>query len=122
MNAVCALSHSTPSLIHDCEQAKQIVRSAAAEAVAVAAAEGVEINSNLVFDTIEFACAEHGDHVPSMLQDLLDGKRTEVEALNGAVVERGRVVGVDTPVNLILESLITLAECGHRRVRYLNLI
>jgi len=117
MNAVCALTHSTPGLIQNCQQARQIVRSAAAEAISVAAAEGVVLDPKSVNDTIDFACAEHGDHVPSMLQDLLDGKQTEVDALNGAVVKRGRVMGIDTPVNSMLESLITLAECGHRRIQ-----
>jgi 2-dehydropantoate 2-reductase len=36
---------------------------------------------------------------PSMLQDVMKRRRTEIEYLNGYVVERGRRVGVKTPVN-----------------------
>jgi 2-dehydropantoate 2-reductase len=36
---------------------------------------------------------------PSLLQDVLKGRRTEIEYLNGWVTEQGRKVGVPTPVN-----------------------
>jgi 2-dehydropantoate 2-reductase len=36
---------------------------------------------------------------PSLLQDVMRGRRTEVDYLNGYVVEEGRRVGVPTPVN-----------------------
>ncbi|HXG04855.1 MAG TPA: 2-dehydropantoate 2-reductase [Candidatus Binatia bacterium] len=36
---------------------------------------------------------------PSLLQDVLRGRRTEIEFLNGYVVEQGRRAGVPTPVN-----------------------
>jgi len=113
MNAVCALTNSSPGLIGEYPDARELVRSAAAEAVAVARAEGVMIDVESIYDTIDFACAKHGDHIPSMLQDLRQGRPTEVGALNGAVVMRGNASGVDTPVNAILESLVTLAEHGH---------
>lgn len=116
MNAVCALANGSPGLIGEYTGARQLVRSAAAEAVAVARAEGVTIDVESVYDTIDFACREHGDHIPSMLQDLMQGRRTEVDALNGAVTMRGKASGVDTPVNAILASLVTLAERGHKRL------
>ena len=47
------------------------------------------------------------------MQDLLQGRCTEVGALNGAIVARGKACGIETPVNAILENLITLAERGH---------
>ena len=36
---------------------------------------------------------------PSLLQDVMRGRRTEIEDLNGYVVAQGRKVGVATPVN-----------------------
>jgi len=36
---------------------------------------------------------------PSLLQDVLRGRRTEIDALNGRVVAEGRRVGVETPFN-----------------------
>ncbi len=50
------------------------------------------------------------DHFPSMLQDLKAGKKTEIEALNGAVVALGEKHGVPTPVNNMLTNLIRFKE------------
>ncbi|HYF79958.1 MAG TPA: ketopantoate reductase C-terminal domain-containing protein, partial [Symbiobacteriaceae bacterium] len=42
----------------------------------------------------------------SMLQDVERGRRTEVDAINGAVAERGRDLGVPTPINETLADLV----------------
>jgi len=46
------------------------------------------------------------DHHPSMLQDLRQGKRTEIDALNGAIVRLGRSVSRAVPFNHLLTELI----------------
>ncbi len=40
-----------------------------------------------------------GEGRPSFLQDVMRGRRTEIDYLNGYVSERGREVGIPTPVN-----------------------
>jgi 2-dehydropantoate 2-reductase len=52
------------------------------------------------------------EHESSTLQDLRAGKRTEIDALNGAVVRLGDKLGVATPVNRALCSLIRFLEEG----------
>lgn len=49
-------------------------------------------------------------HHASMLQDIQRGRRTEIDALNGAVVRLGNHYGVDTPVNKVIVSLIKAKE------------
>ncbi len=49
-------------------------------------------------------------HLPSMLQDLRRGKRTEIDALNGAISKLGKKVQVKTPVNDELVKLIKEKE------------
>ena len=41
-----------------------------------------------------------------MLQSLEKGSRTEIDYINGAVVERGAALGVPTPVNAALVACI----------------
>ena len=51
----------------------------------------------------------------SMLQDLERGLKTEVDSINGAVVDKGREFGVETPVNARLVELMHAMERGERR-------
>ena len=115
INAVCALTHSTPGLIETSKMAKILLQDVATEVVNVAEAMGGSLDLHAVFKTIDFACDYHGDHVPSMLHDLLAGKRTEVDALNGAIVKYGNLHNVAVPLNTQLAGLIRLAEKGHAR-------
>jgi 2-dehydropantoate 2-reductase len=43
---------------------------------------------------------------PSMLQDVMRGRRTEIDYLNGYVVDQGRRVGVKTPFNEMIVDLL----------------
>jgi 2-dehydropantoate 2-reductase len=73
------------------------------ECFAVAAAEGVSLKVTLE----ELDAAYVGSpNIVSMRQDLLRGRPTEIDYLNGAVVARGRVRGVECPVNEGLTQLV----------------
>jgi 2-dehydropantoate 2-reductase len=74
------------------------------ECVAVARQEGVELADDLLpalNDTFR-----PSTNLSSMHQDLMKGKRTEIEYLNGAVVRRGQSAGIPCPVNDALTSII----------------
>lgn len=114
MNAVCALTHSTPGGINTSEFALEFVKLVAAEVAAVAQAENVSIDLGAVYNTIDYACNNHGSHQPSMLQDLINGRQTEVDALNGAIVSRAARAGIEAPLNKLLTGMVKLAEQGHR--------
>ena len=117
MNAVSALAQGTPGTIGDSPGAQDLVNRVAREVAEVAAAQGVEIDLNEVHNTIDYACKHHRDHKPSMQQDLAAGRRTEVDALNGAIVRLGASCGVPTPLNEMLETLVRVAELSHQRYR-----
>jgi 2-dehydropantoate 2-reductase len=52
-----------------------------------------------------------------MHQDLIGARRTEVDALNGAIVMAGKRLAVPTPLNELLETLVRVAELSHQRYR-----
>ena len=116
MNAVCALTHSTPGLVAELDSAKSIVRAIAAEVAEVADKLGVQIDLQAVYQTIDFACEKHANHRPSMLQDLLAAKPTEIDALNGAVAQYAAETGVSAPLNTLFANLVKLAEKGHAQL------
>jgi len=82
---------------------------------AVAAADGIMLDLAAIHDTIDFACKSHRDHKPSMHQDLRGARPTEVDALTGAIVAAGKRLGIPTPLNRILDTLVRLAELSHQR-------
>jgi len=51
-----------------------------------------------------------GPNRSTMLQDVLAGRRTEIDALNGAVARLGREAGVDVKANEIVTHLVKLIE------------
>jgi 2-dehydropantoate 2-reductase len=53
-----------------------------------------------------------GAHRPSMGQDMVKGRRTEIEFLNGFVVRKGDEVGLATPANAALTDIVKRVERG----------
>ena len=63
--------------------------------MAVAAALGIKIPISV--DQRIAGAAKVGEHKTSMLQDVETGRPMELEAIAGAVIELGEIVGVQTP-------------------------
>ncbi len=61
---------------------------------------------------LPIAMKKHRDIVPSMLQDIRNGKPCEIDAINGVVCEWGKKCGVPTPVNDKIVELIKLEQAG----------
>jgi len=80
----------------------------------VAGAHNIEVDLEHVYSMITLSCSQHGEHIPSMLQDLQLGRRTEVDALNGAVVRLAEQASVAAPLNTTLATLVKLAEHSHQ--------
>jgi ketopantoate reductase len=57
-------------------------------------AHGIALDRGAIDRKIDFALTYHRSHKASMLQDLLAGRATEIEAINGAVVRAARPAGV----------------------------
>src|ERR1700746_1167152 len=53
-----------------------------------------------------------GEHRPSMGQDMVKGRRTEIQFLNGFVVREGEKVGIAAPTNAVLTDIVTRVERG----------
>src|SRR5499425_1240657 len=53
-----------------------------------------------------------GEHRPSMGQDMVKGRRTEIQFLNGFVVRKGEEVSIATPTNAVLTDIVTRVERG----------
>ena len=54
------------------------------------------------------------EHYPSMFYDIQTGKRTEIDALNGAIVRLAKAKGLETPTNELITNLIKFKEKTNR--------
>ncbi|GAB6943294.1 ketopantoate reductase family protein [Vulcanisaeta sp. JCM 14467] len=79
------------------------------EGVGVVDRLGIRLPSDPFGEVLRVAEATR-DNYSSMLQDILNRRKTEVDYINGAIVLRGREVGVDAPVNYTLWLLVRALE------------
>jgi 2-dehydropantoate 2-reductase len=106
INALTALLRVPNGLIATNPGIRQLAEAAVAEAAAVAAARGVQLPyPDPVAHALSVAAATGANH-SSMLQDAIRGAPTEIATINGAVCREGRKLGVPTPVNDMLTSLV----------------
>ncbi|MBI4499620.1 MAG: 2-dehydropantoate 2-reductase [Gemmatimonadetes bacterium] len=109
-NAISALTAERYGVIGREPELRTMIERIIGETVAVAGKKGIALSQD---DLLQSAW-RLGDAMPDALsstaQDLLEGKRTEIDSLNGYVAELGRRVGIATPVNDTLYALVKLAE------------
>ncbi len=88
-------------------ETKDLLISLLQEVVAVAQGVGANLSPELPDQLVEFASNRlPPTHRTSMFADLLEGKRLEVESLNGTVVRLGREQGVSTPLNFAVYAAL----------------
>lgn len=80
-------------------QVRAMIEAVAQEVIAVARAKGVHVATDIV-DVVNRAIdTSPPGYVASMHEEIVDGRPSELEYWNGAVVRLGREAGVPTPVN-----------------------
>ena len=97
----------------DNEAGRRIVGAVVDETVAVAAARGLDIDREGVLAQVEVALRDHRAHKASMLQDREQGRRSEIESINGAIAAAGKCSGVPTPVCDTLVDLVRIIEANY---------
>lgn len=106
INPLTALTGVRNGQLLDDPDLLELADAAVAETIAVMQATGIDAPKR---DFTQFArevMRDTGTAHSSMLQDIQNGKRTEIDAINGAVARLGRNLGVPTPVNRWLTALV----------------
>lgn len=113
INPVTALLRQPNAVIAEVGWAGEVAALAARECHEVAEALGIRLPRDPVAELLRVAEAT-ADNVSSMAQDLIRCRRTEIDYINGKVVEKGEEAGVSTAVNRVLANLVRAAEsvCG----------
>lgn len=112
LNTIAAVTNATVGQIGRLPEARSLAHRIAGEVVIVANAAGVPADATGVHDLVDHALDTHLDHRPSMLQDVLAGRRTEIDAIAGAVIRQAAKLNIPVPATEALRALVLLATEG----------
>lgn len=113
-NAVSALTRQRYAVIAADAGTRRVRDLAVLETGAVARAAGVDLGARDLIAMAQKIADDAPATISSTAQDILLGRLTEIDGLNGHVVVRGRELGVPTPVNEVLHALVKLLERAPR--------
>ncbi len=108
-NALSAIARLPYGLLVQGEGVTEVMRDVVAECLAVAAADGVEVVGDVPTAVARIARTMPSQY-SSTAQDLMRGKKSEIDHLNGFVMRRGEALGIATPANRVLHTLVKLIE------------
>ncbi len=108
-NPLCALTGLTHGQMWDVLPIRVLAAGLVDEGQRVAQALGITPDADAKALIADLAQVNY-DHKPSMLQDVLARRRTEIATLNGGVVDAGAPCGVATPLNEAIVALIAGLE------------
>ena len=108
-NAISAISRMPYGAMVAGEGVPAVMDDVVSECLAVARAAGVTVPGDVRASVPGIARAMAGQY-SSTAQDLMRGKPSEIDHLNGYIVRKGEALGVPTPANRVLHSLVRLLE------------
>lgn len=120
LNPLCTLLKTPYGYLAKHPETRFLMEQIVAECFSVANAEKTPLFWEKDSDYMEVLLGRlipaTAEHHPSMLQDIQKGKSTEIDAINGAVVVRGKKFDIATPVNETITNLIhALEKRDHRK-------
>ena len=87
LNSICATTRRTVGEVGASPEGRELVREIVEEVAAVARAGGIDVDVDAIHLSTDHALDHHLHHKPSMLQDELEGRATEVGSINMAEIE-----------------------------------
>lgn len=121
VNTVCAVLRLKIYEVAQDKYGMELFEGVVREACAVATAKGIPFDADEFLAThLKNFIDNMGDYYPSMAQDMLMNRRqTEVDVLNGMISQYGRQLGIPTPVNDVLTTMVKAIQ-GNYDKQYLK--
>mgnify|MGYP000943099155 CR=1 FL=1 len=92
------------------QETEELLELAVREALEVAQAAGIRIETENPVEHTKKVARLTAANRSSMLQDVTNRRQTEIDVINGAIVNEGKKLGVPTPVNLALTNLVRVRQ------------
>ena len=112
-SAICAVTGMRVGQVRANEAAWGVAQACVNEAVAVAAAKGIGLAYDDPVRWVSDFAGKIPNARPSMYQDVLAGRRSEIDTIHGGVVAEGVRLGVPTPTCALMVQLVKALEAKH---------
>jgi len=109
-SGTCAITEWTLEEVITDEDAWRVASGCATEASNVAKAKGIHLDFDDPVEYVRNFGSKMPKSRPSMLLDLLEGRPSEIDVINGAIPPEGEKCGVPTPYNIVVSSLVRAKE------------
>ena len=116
INALTAITRLTNGMLIELEEPRQLMRGAVQESVRVVKRKRIKLAYDDPIQKVESVCKATAANISSMLQDVLNNKRTEIDFINGAIVRQAKALGIPTPINEVLTNLVKTIEASYDKV------
>lgn len=111
-NSINAITGKKVGVMSEIPELKESLVAVARESLKVAHARGIEINEGELTSSMLNAIEKGSEHKTSMLLDILNRRKTEVDFFNGKIIELGKKHNIPTPLNLLIYGVIKALEHG----------
>jgi 2-dehydropantoate 2-reductase len=108
-NAISAITKLPYGVLFENEGARDLMRLVVHECLAVAQRQSITLPGDS-WQGVERIAATMSGQFSSTAQDLMRGRRSEIDHLNGYIVRRGKSLAIETPANQALYSIVKLLE------------
>jgi 2-dehydropantoate 2-reductase len=108
-NAVCALTEKPYGEMAAMPEVRELMGQAGYEVVALAQRKGVPLQRDAVEAALN-RVVTMATTMSSTAQDLMKGKPTEIDYLNGLIARESKALGLAAPINAALAALVKLKE------------
>lgn len=114
INTFTAITRSPIGSMIDNRYAWDFAEKMICEAVDVAEADGTYFSYREVLNMVHHVCEDAGKGFSSMSQDVINCRLTEIDAINGAIVEQAKHYNVEAPYNALIVDLIHAIEGAYK--------
>lgn len=115
LNMMAAITRLRVGDLFSHPEMRSLCLAVASEVARVAQAEGVPLSEDEAVAHLRKVAAEAAQHQPSTLIDVLQGRKTEIECLNGAVARAAARHAIPVPVTEMIVALIHTIESSYDR-------
>ncbi|TFG28470.1 MAG: 2-dehydropantoate 2-reductase, partial [Promethearchaeota archaeon] len=106
INAIGALTRLKNGQLLENENLKILMGEAVKEAIKVADCKKIDLSEKNYIAIMYDVAEKTSENKNSMLQDILKGKRTEIDFMNGKIMKYAQELGFKVPINEMLTYLI----------------